>query len=192
MAAVPIATENLDSLPDTCIKTGKEAERARRQEFADIPGWTLLLIFWGLIPFLIAAGFARRKVTVDLPATDQVLRRIRIVDFSAIGGLVFAIGLLVTTWPTQEGAFAWIGLAVAVLTLLGGAVARRMVWVTGRLDDETLWLYGVAPDFARDVETLAPKNLDQNVSRKRVAAALLIGAVVVLGVLFFLTFDLQA
>lgn len=114
------------------------------------------------------------------------------VDFSAIGGLVLAIGLLVTTWPTQERAFVWIGLAVAVLTLLGGAVARRMVWVTGRLDGETLWLYGVAPDFARDVETLAPKNLDQNVSRKRVAAALLIGAVVVLGVLFFLTFDLQA
>lgn len=192
MAAVPIATENLDSLPDTCIKTGTEAERARRQEFADIPGWTLLLIFWGLIPFLIAAGFARRKVTVDLPATDQVLRRIRMVDFSAIGGLVLAIGLLVTTWPTQEGAFVWIGLAVAVLTLLGGAVARRMVWVTGRLDGETLWLYGVASDFARDVETLAPKNLDQNASRKRVAAALLIGAVVVLGVLFFLTFDLQA
>lgn len=190
MATAVIATANLDRLPNICVKTGEPAEGARRQEFGDIPGWTLLLIFWGLIPFLIAAGLARRQVTAEIPATDQVLRRIRLVDFSAIAGLVLAIGLLITTWPTQEAAFAWIGIGVAVATLLGGALARRMVWVTGQLDGDTLRLYGVAPSFAHEVEALGPETAEKK-SRSRVATGLLIAAVITLGILFFLTFDLQ-
>jgi hypothetical protein len=92
MAVVAIHTGNIDRLPDICIKTGEPAEGARRQEFGDIPGWTLLLIFWGLIPFLIAAGFARRRLAAEIPASDQVLRRLRMVDYSAIAGLVLALG----------------------------------------------------------------------------------------------------
>jgi hypothetical protein len=191
MAVVAIHTGNIDRLPDICIKTGEPAEGARRQEFGDIPGWTLLLIFWGLIPFLIAAGFARRRLAAEIPASDQVLRRLRMVDYSAIAGLVLALGLLIATWPTQEAAFAWSGIAVAIVTLVGGALARRMLWVTGRLDGDTLWLYGVAPAFAQEAEGLAPENIEQKVSRNRWAAGILVAAVIVLGVLLFLMFDVR-
>jgi hypothetical protein len=113
------------------------------------------------------------------------------VDYSAIAGLVLALGLLIATWPTQEAAFAWSGIAVAIVTLVGGALARRMLWVTGRLDGDTLWLYGVAPAFAQEAEGLAPENIEQKVSRNRWAAGILVAAVIVLGVLLFLMFDVR-
>ena len=140
MASAVVDTHRLGELPRLCAKTGVLTETTKRQEFGDIPGWTLLLIFWGLIPFLIAAGFARHKVTVDLPASDDTLRRIRLVDLGSVAELVLGIGLLVSALLTQEGAWAWAGI-VAVVTLVSGAVARRIVWVTGRLDGDVLWLY---------------------------------------------------
>jgi hypothetical protein len=87
----------------TCAsrRVGEPTGMRRRQDFADIPGWTLLLIFWGLTPFLIAVGFARRKITVDLPASVETLRRIRTVDVGAIAALVVAVGLLITALVTE-------------------------------------------------------------------------------------------
>lgn len=148
MVRVAIDARQLDSLPDLCVKTGEPTGSIRRQDFADIPGWTLLLIFWGVIPFLIAAAFARRRIGVDLPASEETLRRIRLVDSGAVAGLVLAIGLLVVGWVSQGAVFAWAGIAVALITLVAAAVARGMSWVSGRLDDEILWLYGVHPAFA--------------------------------------------
>jgi hypothetical protein len=167
-------------------------ETAKSQEFADIPGWTLLLIFWGLIPFLIAAGFARRKVRVDLPASGDTLRRIRVVSIGSIAGLALGIGLLVSALLTEESAWAWGGITVAMVTLLGGAVAHRVVWVSGRLDGDVLRLYGVHPSFAREVEPLAPRSHGTVRSTRRWTTVLLVVAVVVLGVVLFLAFQQRA
>jgi hypothetical protein len=191
VARAAIDRHQLDELPRLCAKTGVPTETAKRQEFGDIPGWTLLLIFWGLIPFLVAAGFARRKVTVDLPASDDTLRQIRLVDLGSVAGLVLGIGLLVSALLTQESAWVWGGIAVALVTLVSGALARRMVWVTGRLDGDVLWIYGVHPAFAQEVEPLAPRNLGAIRSTNRWATLLLVVAVVALGVVLFLAFQLR-
>jgi hypothetical protein len=152
----------------------------------------LLLFFWGLIPFLIAAGFARRKLTVDLPASDDTLRRIRRVDLGSVAGLALGIGLLVAALLTEDSAWAWAGITVALVTLVSGAVVRRIVWVTGRLDGDVLWLYGVHPSFAREVEPLAPLNLGTIRSTRRWTMVLLVVAVVALGVVLFLAFQPRA
>jgi len=192
MATVAIDTRQLGELPNLCVKTGEPTGTTRRQDFADIPGWTLLLIFWGLIPFFIAAGFARRKITVGLPANAQTLRRIRTVDRGAVAGLVVGIGLLVTALVSQEAAFAWAGITVALTTLVAAAGARRVVWVTGRLDGEILWLYGVHPGFAEDAQALAPPDLAQRLSTRRWATGLLVVALIALGVLIFLFVQVRA
>jgi hypothetical protein len=175
-----------------CAKTGVPTETAKSQEFADIPGWTLLLIFWGLIPFLIAAGFARRKVRVTLPASADTLRRIRFVDLGSVAGLALGVGLLMSALLTDESAWAWGGITVALVTLLGGAVTRRVVWVSGRLDGDVLRLYGVHPLFAREVEPLAPRSHGTVRSTRRWTTVLLVVAVVVLGVVLFLAFQQRA
>lgn len=139
MARVAIDTRRLGELPSLSVKTGEPTETTHQQDFADIPGWTLLLIFWGLIPFLIAAGFARHKITVDLPASEETLRRVRSVDFGAVAGLVAAIGFLVTALVSRQAGFAWAGIAVALATLLGGALVREL---SGLQDGSTASSYG--------------------------------------------------
>jgi hypothetical protein len=192
MATVAIDTRQLGELPNLCVKTGEPTGTTRRQDFADVPGWTLLLIFWGLIPFLIAAGFARRKITVGLPASEQTLRHIHTVDLGAVAGLVVGIGLLVTALVSREAAFAWAGIAVALTTLVAAAGARRIVWVTGRLDGEILWLYGVHPGFAEDAQALAPPDLAHRLSTRRWATGLLVVALIAAGVLIFLFVQVRA
>lgn len=192
MAKVAIDTRNMGELPKVCVKTGEPTGTTRQQDFADIPGWTLFLIFWGLIPFLIAVGFARRKITVDLPASDQTLRHLRTVDFGAVAGLVVAIALLATAVVSQEAVFAWGGVAVALATLVAAAWARHLAWVTGRLDGEVLWLYGVDPRFAAGVQALAPPDLAHLLSTRRWATGLLVSALIALGVLIFLFAQVRA
>jgi hypothetical protein len=192
VARAVIDAHHLDGFPGLCAKTGAPTETTKSQEFGDIPGWTLLLIFWGLIPFLIAAGFARRKVTVNLPASGDTLRRIRLVDLGSVAGLALGIGLLVSALLTQESAWALGGITVVLVTLVGGAVARRIVWVTGRLDGDVLWLYGVHPSFAQQVEPLAPRNLGTIRSTRRWTTVLLVVAIVALGVVLFLAFQPRA
>ncbi len=191
MAKVAIDTRRLDSLHNVCVKTGESTATTRSQDFADIPGWTLLLIFWGLIPFLIAAGFARRKITVELPASAGTLRRIRLVDLGAVAGLALAVGILVATLVSDEVLFAWAGIGVALITLVAVAGLRRMVWVTGRLDDETLWLYGVHPAFAEQAQAMAPRDIEQRLSTNRWAIGLLLASLIVLGVLVLLLFQVR-
>jgi hypothetical protein len=186
MARVAIDTRQLDALPHLCVKTGEPTETTRRQDFADIPGWTLLLIFWGLIPFLIAAGFSRRKITADLPASEETLRRLSLVDIGAVAGLVLGFGLLVAASVREQGVFAWAGIAVALITLMAAAGMRAVVWVGGRLDKEILLLHGVHPVFAEQAQTLAPPHLDHRVSVNRSATGLLVAALIALGVLVFM------
>lgn len=187
MATAAIDVHRLDELPALCVKTGVPARTSRSQEFGDIPGWTLLLIFWGVIPFLIAAGFARRKVTVELPASEDTSRRTRLVDLGSVSGLVLGIGLLVTALLTGMSAWAWLGITLAVVTLVAGAVGRHVVWVSGRLEGEVLWLYGVDPSFAQAVEPLAPSAPGTDRPDLRWMPVLLAAAVFVLLLLFWLS-----
>jgi hypothetical protein len=108
------------------------------------------------------------------------------VDGGAVAGLVLAIGLLVVGWVIEEAVFAWAGIAVAVITLVAAAVVRGMFWVSGRLDAEILWLYGVHPAFAEQAQGLAPRDLAERVSANRWGTGLLVAALIALGVIIFL------
>jgi hypothetical protein len=186
MARVAIDSRHLNELPNLCVKTGEPTGTTGRQDFADIPGWTLLLIFWGVLPFLIAAGLARRKITVELPASEETLRHIRRVELAAVAGLVVGVGLLIAAVVSPESGFAWSGIAVVLITLLAATGGRNVVWVTGRLDDEILWLYRVHPRFAEQAQILALPDLASRMSARRWTTGLLVVALVALGVLISL------
>lgn len=117
-------------------------------------------------------------------AASGTTRRSRLIT-----GLVLGIGLLVGALMGRGSVWAWSGVAVALVTVVGGAVARNLVWVTGRLDGDVLWLYGVHPAFAHEVATLAPKDLGTRGSSSRWVAVFLIAAVIVLGVILILMFS---
>jgi hypothetical protein len=181
VATAAIDVHSLDQIPPLCAKTGVPTERVRRQEFADLPGWTLLLILWGVVPFLIAAIFARRKVEVELPASADTLRRLRTIDFGSIGGFVVGVGLVVTAIVNGDGSWAWWGLGLMLVSLLVGAIARHVVWVSGRLENGVVWLYGLHPAFAEALEPFARAGVKPN--DPRLGIVLLTGAIVLFGVL---------
>lgn len=185
MVRAAVATNQLGDLPSLCVKTGEPTTRTRRQEFADIPGWTLWLLFWGLIPFLIAAGFSRRKVSADLPVSEETLRRVRNVDVGSITGLILGIVILVAAWLADSNQLFWIAVTLALITLVVGALSRRIVWVSGRLDGDVLWLYGVHPAFAEQVRGMRPGDGGAEVTANRVSYWLLVAALLVLALVLF-------
>jgi len=159
MQKAAIKVGQTPTFPGVCAKTGVPADRTIRQEFAELPGWTLLLIFWGIIPLFIATGFARRKVTVELPLSARTRPNIAVVDLVSAIGVVVAFGLLVAMWVIGEIGWALGAAGLLVAVLVGGSVARRLVWLSGRLDGDVLWLYGVHPTFAQEAGRSAPPEL---------------------------------
>lgn len=187
-AAISIEGGQALTLPSVCAKTGVPTDGTIRQVFAHVPGWPLLLIFWGFLPFVIAAGFARRKVTVDLPISNEARRRIRMVDVGMSVGLVLAVGLLIAAVAFRA---AWIAVGagvVVLVTLIAGSAGRRLVWVSGRLDGDVLWLYGVHPTFAHQAGQLARPDLAVRTRTDRWGSAILAVAIVALVALLLLIF----
>ena len=149
MATVEVAVQDLErrSLPAVCVKTGLPAEVGVAKTYVWVPGWTWILILFGIFPFLIARYFAAHRVTLELPATAEVDRMRRKADMSTILVCALAIALLVFSAWQQFSALYWL---VGVLFL--GALVYRTVqhyahWVGGYLLEETLVLSRVHPRF---------------------------------------------
>lgn len=173
-------------LPRVCAKTGEPADQTIRQVFADLPGWTFLLILWGFIPFLIAAIFARRKVTVDLPISTQTRHHIAVVNVVSVIATVVGFGLLIVMLVIGEPGLALGAAGLVLAVLVGGSVARRLVWVSGRLDDDVLWLYGVHPTFAREAGQLASPGLGVRTTTDRWGSIILLVGLLVVAALLIL------
>jgi len=149
MATVEVAVRDLERryLPPVCVKTGLPAEVGVAKTYVWVPGWTWILILFGIFPFLIARHFAAHRVTVELPATVEVDRIRRNADRTTILICALAIALLVFSSWQQLSALYWL---VGVL-LLGALIYRTIQhyahWVGGFLQEEVIVLTRVHPHF---------------------------------------------
>jgi hypothetical protein len=113
------------------------------------PGWTWILLLFGIFPFLIAAYFATRRVDALIPMSDLALRRVRAfrwtyIIFFALAGLLLGIRVF-----AEHPTVAWIGILTALLTLLFIAFGWLFVYPTGRfLDQDWISLSFVDMRFA--------------------------------------------
>ena len=71
-----------------CAKTGGPADGYAKVEFSSTPGWTLILLLFGIFPFLIAHAFASVRVDGLVPLSSVAQRRIMALNRLFIG-LVF-------------------------------------------------------------------------------------------------------
>src|SRR5438132_1122897 len=60
-----------ESFPDMCVRCGEPTDERTRQTFAWMPGWVHVLLFLGLLPWLLAALFTRKTMTVDVPVCHR-------------------------------------------------------------------------------------------------------------------------
>jgi hypothetical protein len=154
VARTAATVEDLEAgnLPSVCAKTGEPADGYVSIEFTSTPGWTWILLLFGIVPFLIAQYFSRLRVVGILPMSDVALRRARSYRWIyrglfAVGVALFGIGLAM-----QASAVALSGLAALVGALLFAAVGRPFVWPSGRLSGEWVWLSFVHARFADEVD----------------------------------------
>jgi hypothetical protein len=101
-AAARVQDLEAGRLPHVCAKTGEAADGSARVEFSSSPGWTLILLLFGILPFLIAEHFSRVRVVGLVPMSDVALRRLRTFNRSVLGFLVLSIlGLVAGSLATD-------------------------------------------------------------------------------------------
>lgn len=149
MAKVELAVSHLEQryLPPVCVKTGLPAEVGVARTFVWVPGWTWILILFGIFPFLIARYFTARRVTLELPATTEVDRRRRFANLTTILICAGAIALLVFSSTQQVSALYWLVGALFVGAFVYRSIELYAHWIGGYLLEETLVLSRVHPSF---------------------------------------------
>ncbi len=141
-------------LPGICVKTGEPAEFSTPVVATRTPDWPCLLLFFGILPFLIASAFSTERAEGMVPFSGSALRRLRQVRMTRWGTLLAALVLLVLLLLRGEPAV----LVVLFFAALAGVpvlYALDYAWSVGaRLDLEAgaVLLRGVHPDFKQAVE----------------------------------------
>jgi hypothetical protein len=151
MASVAVSIGDLEAgnLPALCAKTGAPTANWTRMRLAATPGWTWILILFGIVPYFLASYFATVRVAARVPLQPSVARRLHRLLVAQRMALVGGIAVLLVGSFTGTVALGVIGLAGLVggiaLTLMGyrGSVGARPGPTPG-----SLVLTGVHPAFA--------------------------------------------
>jgi hypothetical protein len=78
-------------LPPVCIVCGKEAEHTKTVKFSWTPGWTFILWFFGLLPFILGNLLTTKKMTVPLPVCARHQGHWSVKQVIIWGGIALAI-----------------------------------------------------------------------------------------------------
>jgi hypothetical protein len=156
MAVAVASIEDVEQghLPRVCAKTGQPADGFATLQFASAPGWTWILLLFGILPFLIARYFAARRIYASIPMSDLALRRIRAFTWTYRIFFVAAVLLLATGWLLSEGQpsiFLLIGVATLIVTIAFWSIGWFFVFPTGRVGDEFVTISFVHKRFADEV-----------------------------------------
>lgn len=145
-------------LPAVCVKTGQPADDWMWVSFRTTPPWTRLLLFIGLLPYLIARVTTGVQASGHLPTVKSVAwRRMACLIGGpvavVIGVMVIALGSAFNSGATlAAGALlfvAGIGLLIGFRVLSPWAVVRKP---QGYPHDRVVVLRRVHPNFVRAVQ----------------------------------------
>ncbi len=150
-AAAKVQDLEAGTLPPVCAKTGGAAHDFAKLEFSSTPAWTLILLLFGIIPFLIAQAFSSVRVVGLVPMSDVALQRGRTFTWAYRGFLLLSGLVLVIGFTTDHSAIL-VGLSMLVATILFMLLGAPVVWPTGRLSGDWVRLSFVDKRFARALE----------------------------------------
>ncbi|MFO0815609.1 MAG: hypothetical protein U0796_20525 [Gemmatales bacterium] len=84
-----------ESIPAVCAQCGEPATTQRRREFTWYPSWIVVLIIFGLFPFLIAALVSTKRMKLRVPFCEQHRRHFSMRSMTVGLGLLGLIVLLI-------------------------------------------------------------------------------------------------
>lgn len=157
MARILVGRDTLarGDFPSVCCKTGRHAELYNVWEFSDTPGWTWILLLFGIFPFLIATAFATERFRGVLPISIRSQTRLntarRFVWVFGIAAVVCGVlGITSTVRPLLP-----IAAAFAAVWLI--AIFVTWIWSpTANLDHGAVALSRVHPAFVDAVKHALP------------------------------------
>ena len=172
MASVTVRLEDFESgnLPRVCAKSGVPTNTQVPVTYEQLPGWTPLLLLFGIFPFLLAALAAewhdagRVPVVPRYAARWRIASRVRRAAGSAAawalgaGAVAFLVPLVLSVaFPGTLVLVLLIGAGLALLIAVAAALMAMMQVPPGRLDVEsdTLELRRVHRRFVVAVEEQA-------------------------------------
>jgi hypothetical protein len=147
-------------LPAVCMQCGAEATVHRRKTFSWYPPWVIVLLLFGLLPFVIVALILTKRMTVAVPLCDQHKGHWTWRAWFIWGGFVFfvvlgvaAIILLASQENRRGGAnemAGWVCAATAgagLIWLIVAAFVQSSSIRPSEITDTSITLFHVSPDF---------------------------------------------
>src|SRR5579871_4414997 len=85
-------------LPEVCMRCGAPATVVRSRKFSWQPQWVIVLLFFGLLPYLIVAIILTKRARVEVPLCDTHKNHWRWRLFFLIGGPLILVGGGLILW----------------------------------------------------------------------------------------------
>lgn len=135
-------------LPAVCVRTGLPADGLVDVRFRPMPGWIVVLLFFGFFPFLVGVALGSDLVVGQLPVTHHVVERHHRLGRWATALAATAIAIVGLGVAVGSAVASGVGVAVGVASL-GLLAWRSATWVRARPDRTGIWvrLQGVHDDF---------------------------------------------
>lgn len=171
MAAVSVPREDFarGEFPPVCARTGQPTDATAAIEGSRLPGWTFLLLLFGVLPFLVAWVFARERIAGRVPITPEASARHRRLARASDRALLLAglwlaasaaVGLTLGL-PDGAGPLVVAGF-VALLVIAAGyglAAALRGVRAQPDASGAAVRISGAHPQFVTAVRS-APRQAE--------------------------------
>jgi hypothetical protein len=138
-------------LPPICAKTGEAADGSVPIEFSSTPGWTWILLLFGIFPFFIARAFSTVRVVGLVPMSDVAQRRKRAFDWASAGFLLLSVAVLAIGVATSK-ALVLTGVGMVVATALFVFFGVPFVLPSGEVAGEWVQLSFVDRRFAKALD----------------------------------------
>ena len=153
MARASATVEDLKAgrLPRICAKTGEPADGSVPIEFTSTPGWTLILLLFGIIPFFIAQAFTTVRVVGLVPMSEVARRRKQAFDWASAGFLLLSVAVLAIGVATHM-AVVLTGAGMVIATALFVLFGKPFVVPSGELAGDWVRLSFVDRRFAKALD----------------------------------------
>ena len=161
-------------LPSLCMKCGAEATGHVRKTFSWQPSWVIILIVFGLLPYVIVALLLTKRMTIEAPLCDQHKNHWSWRNLFIYGGFVLFLCLgvaaivVLANQENQRGAASALAGLFCGATAVGGLIwlfAAAIIQHTGirptEITDQSITLTHVTPVFVDALAEVRMRSEDE-------------------------------
>jgi uncharacterized membrane protein YqjE len=149
-----------NNIPTVCAQCGAPATTQCRREFTWYPPWLMVLAIFWLVPFLIAALVATRRMKLKVPFCEQHRRHFSLrsmtLGFGIVGLIALMVAIIVGIEPGSDlktiAIATWFILFIAWFVAIAwqGQTAIRATEITAR----DMILVNVHESYAKEIRQM--------------------------------------